>query len=189
MISATFPIRASTLAQSRDCNALDFAGAARVHHALRGRQFAFDWFILSFKKLGDASISTGDREKAQTRQSCTAECLTFLSHQSLRYCPRTKRSRSNTRAGLVGYLFEAAHKMIAPMGQPGTYIRPGELSSIVEGPHNNVARKTKWWLEHEILMPRKLARHNCSSGSTVSVNPHHPRVNCVNPVNLRPLTC
>jgi hypothetical protein len=35
--------------------------------------------------------------------------LTFLSQQSFGYCPRAKRSRSNTRAGLVGYLFEMAH--------------------------------------------------------------------------------
>jgi hypothetical protein len=34
--------------------------------------------------------------------------------------------------------------------QPGPYIRSSELCSIVEGAHGNVARKTKWWLEHEI---------------------------------------
>jgi len=36
------------------------------------------------------------------------------------------------------------------MWQPGTYIRPYELSSIVEGTYSNVARETKRWLEHEI---------------------------------------
>jgi hypothetical protein len=29
----------------------------------------------------------------------------FLSEQSFGYCPRAKRSRSNTRASIVGYLF------------------------------------------------------------------------------------
>jgi hypothetical protein len=33
---------------------------------------------------------------------------TFLSQQSFGYCPRAKRSRSNTHAGVVGYLFETA---------------------------------------------------------------------------------
>src|SRR5215831_6674577 len=32
----------------------------------------------------------------------------------------------------------------------GPYIRSSELCSVVEGAHGNVARKTKWWLEHEI---------------------------------------
>jgi hypothetical protein len=36
------------------------------------------------------------------------------------------------------------------MWQPGPYIRSSELCSVVEGAHGNVARKTKWWLEHEI---------------------------------------
>ena len=76
--------------------------------------------------------------------------LTFLGQQSFGYCPRAKRSRSNTRAGVVGYLFETAYKAIAPMWQPGAYIRSCELSSVVERTHSNVARKTKGWLEHEI---------------------------------------
>ena len=54
------------------------------------------------------------------------------------------------RAGIAGYLFEAAHETIAPMWQPGTYIRPCKLSSVVESPYSNVARETKRWLEHEI---------------------------------------
>src|SRR5262249_38670721 len=41
--------------------------------------------------------------------------LTFLSQQSFGYCPRAKRLRSNTGAGIVGYLFETAHNAIAPM--------------------------------------------------------------------------
>src|SRR6516162_8820206 len=69
--------------------------------------------------------------------------LTFLSQQSFGYCPRAKRSRSNTDAGVVGYLFETAHNAIAPMWQPGAYIRSCELSGVVERAHSNVARKTK----------------------------------------------
>src|SRR5262249_23170145 len=76
--------------------------------------------------------------------------LTFLSQQSFGYCPRAKRSRGNTRAGLVGYLFETVHNAIAPVWQPGAYICSCELSSVVERAHSNVARKTKGWLEHEI---------------------------------------
>jgi len=76
--------------------------------------------------------------------------LTFLSQQSFGYCPRAKRSRGNTRAGLVGYLFETVHNAIAPVWQPEAYIRSCELSSVVERAHCNVARKTKGWLEHEI---------------------------------------
>jgi hypothetical protein len=74
----------------------------------------------------------------------------FLSQQSFGYCPRAKRSRSTTRAGLVGYLFETANKTIAPIWRPGAYIRSGELGSIVEGAHSNDARKAKGWLEHEL---------------------------------------
>jgi len=76
--------------------------------------------------------------------------LTFLSQQSFGYCPRAKRSRGNTRAGLVGYLFETVHNAIAPVWQPEAYIRSCELSSVAERAHSNVARKTKGWLEHEI---------------------------------------
>src|SRR5262249_25778692 len=76
--------------------------------------------------------------------------LTFLSQQSFGYCPRAKRSRSNTHAGVVGYLFETAHNAIAPMRQPGAYIRSCELSGVVERAHSNVARKTKGWVEHKI---------------------------------------
>jgi hypothetical protein len=68
---------------------------------------------------------------------------TFLSQQSFGYCPRAKRSRSNTHAGVVGYLFETAHNAIAPMWQPRAYIRSCELSGVVESAHSNIARKTK----------------------------------------------
>src|SRR5262249_41706362 len=71
--------------------------------------------------------------------------LTFLSQQSFGYCPRAKCSRSNTRAGLVGYLFEMAHNALALMWQPGAYIRSCELSSVVERAHSNVARNTTRW--------------------------------------------
>jgi len=63
---------------------------------------------------------------------------------------RAKRSRSATRAGLVGYRFETAHNAIAPMRQPGAYIRSRELGSVVEGAHSHDARKAKGWLEHEL---------------------------------------
>src|SRR6516165_11852241 len=75
--------------------------------------------------------------------------LTFLSQQPFGYCPRAKRLRSNTGAGVVGDLFEMAHNAIAPMWQPGAYIRSCELSSLVERTHSNLARKTKGWVEHE----------------------------------------
>src|SRR5215470_13132626 len=55
----------------------------------------------------------------------------FLSRQSFGYGPRAKRSRSATRAGLVGYRFETAHNAIAPMRQPGAYSR--ELGSVAAG--------------------------------------------------------
>src|SRR5499427_4437638 len=76
--------------------------------------------------------------------------LTFLSQQSFGYCPRAKRLRSNTGAGVIGDLFETAHNAIAPMWQPGAYVRSCELSSVVERTHSNVARKTKGWVEHKI---------------------------------------
>jgi hypothetical protein len=76
--------------------------------------------------------------------------LLTLRSQSFGYCPRAKRSRSSTRAGVVGHLFETAHKAIAPTWQSGAYIRSCELSSVVECAHRNIARKTKGWLEHEI---------------------------------------
>ena len=66
------------------------------------------------------------------------------------YGPHAKSSRSATRAGLVGCLFETAHNTIAPIWQPGAYIRSSELSSIVEGAHSNDARTAKGWLEHEL---------------------------------------
>jgi len=78
-----------------------------------------------------------------------AIALTFLRQQSFGYCPRAKRSRSNTPAGLVGYLFQTAHDAIAPAWQPGPDIRSCELSGFVERTHAHVARKTKGWLEHE----------------------------------------
>jgi len=43
----------------------------------------------------------------------TGPVSNFLSQQSFGYCPRAKRSRSNARAGLVGYLFETvAHLQV-----------------------------------------------------------------------------
>jgi hypothetical protein len=48
------------------------------------------------------------------------------------------------------FLRDDAHKTVAPMWQPGPYIRSRELSSVVEGAHSHVARKTKRWLEYEI---------------------------------------
>jgi hypothetical protein len=75
--------------------------------------------------------------------------LTFLSQQSFGYCPRAKRLRSNTGAGVVRDLFETAHNAIAPMWQPEAYIRSCELSSVVERTHSNLARKAKGWAEHE----------------------------------------
>jgi hypothetical protein len=74
----------------------------------------------------------------------------FLSQQSFGYGPGAKRSRSATRAGLVGYRFETAHNAIAPIRQPGAYIRSRELGSVAEGAHGRVARQAKGWLEHEI---------------------------------------
>src|SRR5262249_47546401 len=81
------------------------------------------------------------------------------------YCPRAKRSRSNTRAGPVGYLFETVHNAIAPVWQPGAYIRSCELSSVVERAHSNVARKTKGWLEYEIHHAAETREALSSSGA------------------------
>jgi hypothetical protein len=80
-----------------------------------------------------------------------------------RLWPRAKRSRSITRAGLVGYRFETAYNAIAPMWQSGAYIRSCELNSFVEGANsNNVARKTKGWSE-----PWGAARcHTATASST-----------------------
>ena len=87
---------------------------------------------------------------AIVRQSLAAALPFFLGQQPFGYGPRAKRSRSATRAGLAGYLFETAHNAIAPIWQPGAYIRSRELGSVVEGAHSNDARKTNGWLEHEI---------------------------------------
>ena len=90
--------------------------------------------------------------------------LFFLGQQSFGYCPRAKRSRSATRAGLAGYLFETAHNAIAPIWQPGAYIRSRELGSVVEGAHSDYAHEAKGWLEHEIRHAAETREHNRSSG-------------------------
>src|SRR5262245_63597159 len=88
---------------------------------------------------------------AIVRQSPAGVGITpFLSQQSFGYGPGAKRSRSATRAGLVGYRFETAHNAIAPIRQPGAYIRSRELGSVAGGAHGRVARQAKGWLEHEI---------------------------------------
>src|SRR6516162_4707944 len=92
-------------------------------------------------RLQDQGLKHGPRPSA---------VVSNFPQQSFGYCPRAKRSRGNTRAGLVGYLFETVHNAIAPVWHPGAYIRSCELSSVVERAHSNVARKTKGWLEHEI---------------------------------------
>src|SRR5206468_3576383 len=65
------------------------------------------------------------------------------------YGPGTKCPRGNTRAGVVGYLLEAAYQAIAPLRQVRANIGSCEVSGIVEGAHANFARKPKRWLEHE----------------------------------------
>ena len=88
---------------------------------------------------------------------------TFLSQQSFGYCPRAKRSRSNTHAGVVGYLFETAHNAIAPMWQPGpTYVRANSAASSSVRTVTSRARR-RGGLNTKSIMPRKLARHNRSS--------------------------
>jgi len=74
----------------------------------------------------------------------------FLSQQSFGYCPSAKRSRSATRAGLVGYPLETPHNAFVPIWQPGAFIRSRERGSVVEGAHSNFAHKANGWLEHEI---------------------------------------
>src|SRR5215471_5261353 len=76
-------------------------------------------------------------------------CLSFTAQQS-KAMAHARNACSNTCAGLVGYFFETVDNAIAPVWQPGAYIRSCELSSVVERAHSNVARKTKGWLEHEI---------------------------------------
>jgi hypothetical protein len=75
--------------------------------------------------------------------------LTFVGQQPFGYCPRVKCARGNTRAGVVGCLFETAHQAIAPTRQAGAYIRSCEVSGIVERAHGDLARKPKGWLEYE----------------------------------------
>jgi hypothetical protein len=69
--------------------------------------------------------------------------------QSFVYGPGAKCPRGNTRAGVVGYLLEAAYQAIAPLRQARANIGSCEVSGIVEGGHGNFARKPKRWLEHE----------------------------------------
>src|SRR6516165_10507277 len=89
--------------------------------------------------------------------------LTFLSQQSFGYCPRAKRSRGNTRAGLVGYLFETVDNAIAPVWQPGpTYVRANSAASSSVRTVTSRARQRDG-LNTKSIMPRKLARHNRSS--------------------------
>jgi hypothetical protein len=76
--------------------------------------------------------------------------LSFLRQQSFVYGPGTKCPRGNTRAGVVGYLLEAAYQAIAPTRQARANIGSCEVSGIVEGAHANFARKPKRWLEHEL---------------------------------------
>jgi hypothetical protein len=103
------------------------------------------------KSEASSPLTLGDSVTQSIRMRFSVHTpLTFLDQQPFGYCPRAKRPRSNTRAGVVGYFFQTAHHAIAPMWQPGPYIRSSELCSIVEGADGNVARKTKWWLEHEI---------------------------------------
>src|SRR5262252_3994942 len=93
---------------------------------------------------------------------------TFLSQQSFGYCPRAKRSRSNTHAGVVGYLFETAHNAIAPMWQRGpTYVRANSAaSSSVRTVTSRASRRGG--LNTKSVMPWELARHIRSSGGTRS---------------------
>jgi len=99
--------------------------------------------------------------------------LTFLSQQSFGYCPRAKRSRGNTRAGLVGYLFETVHNAIAPLWQPGAYIRSCELRSASSSVRTVTSRaRRRGGLNTKSVMPWELARHIRSSGGTHS----HPNV-------------
>src|SRR5215472_3250323 len=93
--------------------------------------------------------------------------LTFLSQQSFGYCPRAKRLRSNTRAGVVGYLFETVHNAIAPVWQPGpTYVRANSAASSSVRTVTSRARR-RGGLNTKSIMPRKLARHSRSSSGAV----------------------
>ena len=64
--------------------------------------------------------------------------------------PRTKHAGGSPPAGLAGHLFDNAHNAIAPVRQPGAYIRSGKLRSVVESAHGNIARKTKGWVKREL---------------------------------------
>src|SRR5262245_11201433 len=91
----------------------------------------------------------------------------FLSQQPFGHGPRAKRSRRKTRAGLVGYLFETAHNAIAPIRQPGAYIRSGELGSVVEVRTVTSRARRRGGSNTKSVMPRKLARGNRSSGTNL----------------------
>jgi hypothetical protein len=86
--------------------------------------------------------------------------LTFLSQQSFGYRPRAKRSRGNTRAGLVGYLFETVDNAIGNRGP--TYVRANSAASSSVRTVTSRARRRDG-LNTKSIMPRKLARHNRSS--------------------------
>jgi hypothetical protein len=104
----------------------------------------------------------------------------FLSQQSFGYGPRAKRSRSATRAGLAGYLFEATHNAIAPIWQPGAYIRSRELGSVVEGAHSHVARQG--WLLFSITSSARISsdagmvRPNAFGGLEIDREPEPRRL-------------
>src|SRR6516225_9791050 len=88
---------------------------------------------------------------AAVRQSLAAVRITlFPQPAALRLWPTRETLARHDARRLVGYLFEAAHNAIAPIRQPGAYIRSGELRGVVEGAQSNVARKAKGRLEHEI---------------------------------------
>jgi hypothetical protein len=109
----------------------------------------------------------------------------FLSQQSSGYDPCAKRSRSATRAGLAGYLFETTHNAIAPIWQPGAYIRSRELGSVVEGAHSDFAHEAKGWLEHEIGHAALKRRQPAWAGVHVNDRGHRAGLVCRTATALR----
>jgi hypothetical protein len=62
-------------------------------------------YLLELKKQSQANSCTQPAVPIGPPGGAARPASAFLSEQSFGYCPRAKRSRSNTRASIVGYLF------------------------------------------------------------------------------------
>jgi len=95
--------------------------------------------------------------------------LTFLSQQSFGYCPRAKRSRSNTHAGVSDTSSRRRTMRSRLCGNRGlhTYVRASSAASSSVRTVTSRARR-RGGLNTKSVMPWELARHIRSSGGTRS---------------------